>query len=523
MTTFTRISEEETPSINVDVNRRLSKIDSNIYGGFMEHMGRCIYGGIYDPGNPLSDSHGYRTDVLSALRELDIPVIRYPGGNFVATYHWQDGIGPRENRPARPELAWLGTETNEFGTDEFMHWLSVLSGGKEKRVEPYFALNFGTGTLDEALAWVEYCNGTKNTYYANLRRKNGHEEPYNIKYWALGNEMWGPWQVGQMTSSDYSKTASQWAKALKLLDPSLCLILCGETGHSSWDHEVLKDCIQYVDMHSIHIYTADKSHLPNVVAPLSAERAIETAAALIDIARIEKKIPPSVPRTTICFDEWNVWDPERAPGEQGAEELYTLSDALSVAVWLNVFVRQSKWVGMANIAQSVNVISPLMTTKDGVVRQATWWPLLLFSKHMRGWTVGVHVASGAYDGVTNPAWLQGVLEQGASWLDVSASINEEGVLSLVVVNINETKDFEVDLAGVGKEVEVYTVTGSDVKAVNAEGKEEVSVKEGKWDGEGKFKFPKHSMTMLRWKTGKKITEVTKGDGKRLDTRKMAWE
>jgi alpha-N-arabinofuranosidase len=169
-------------------------------------MGRCIYGGIYDPGNALSDSNGYRTDVLAALRELDIPVIRYPGGNFVATYHWEDGIGPRENRPGRPELAWLGTETNEFGksrltccgriatdgvlgTDEFMHWLSVLSEGREKRVEPYFALNFGTGTLQEALAWVEYCNGTKNTYDANLRRKNGHPEPYNVKYWALGNEV----------------------------------------------------------------------------------------------------------------------------------------------------------------------------------------------------------------------------------------------------------------------------------------------------------------------------------------------
>ncbi|KAL2071425.1 hypothetical protein VTL71DRAFT_12660 [Oculimacula yallundae] len=523
MTTFTRISEGETPSISIDVNRRLSKIDPNIYGGFMEHMGRCIYGGIYDPGNALSDEHGYRKDVLTALRELDIPVIRYPGGNFVATYHWQDGVGPRESRPSRPELAWLGVETNEFGTDEFMHWLGVLSEGREKRVEPYFALNFGTGTLDEALAWVEYCNGTKNTYYANLRRKNGHEEPYNIKYWALGNEMWGPWQVGQMTSADYAKTAAQWAKALKLLDPSLCLILCGETGVSSWDHEVLKECIQYVDMHSIHAYTASKDHIPNAIAPLSAERAIETAAALIEIARIEKKIPPSVPRTTICFDEWNVWDPVRAPGEEGGEEHYTLSDALGVAVWLNVFVRQSKWVGMANIAQSVNVISPLMTTKDGISKQTTWWPLLLFSKYMRGWTVGVHVSGGAYDGVTEPKWLQNVLDQGASWLDVSASVNEDGILSLAVVNVSETEDFETELTGAGKDVEVYTVTGKNVTVVNEGEKQEVGIQESKWDGQGKYKFPKHSFTLLRWDTGKKIADVKKGDGKRLDTRKMAWE
>ena len=276
-------------------------------------------------------------------------------------------------------------------------------------------------------------------------------------------------------------------------------------------------------MHSIHIYTSGKEHLSNVTAPLSAERAIETASALIDIARIEKNIPSSTPPTRICFDEWNVWDPSRAPGEQGAEELYTLSDALGVAVWLNVFVRQSKWVGMANIAQSVNVISPLMTSKNGVTKQATWWPLLLFSKYMRGWTVGVHVRAGAYDGATEPAWLQGVLEQGASWLDVSASVNEDGVVSLVVVNINETTDFEVDLVGVGKkEVEVFTVTGKDVKAVNVEGKEEVGVKESKWDGQGKYRFLKHSMTLLRWGTGKKITEVVKGEGLRLDTRKMAW-
>jgi alpha-N-arabinofuranosidase len=334
--------------------------------------------------------------------------------------------------------------------------------------------------------------------------------------------MWGPWQVGQMTAEDYAKTAAQWAKALRLLDPNLCLILCGETGHATWDYKVLKACIPYVDMHSIHIYTSGSTHLTNVTAPLSAERAIESAAALIDIARIENNIPSSVAKTKICFDEWNVWDPIRAPGEQGAEELYTLSDALAVGVWLNVFVRQSKYVGMANIAQSVNVISPLMTTKNGIVKQTTWWPLWLFSRYMRGWTVGVHVRAGAYDGVTEPAWLQGVLGEGASLLDVSACVDEEGVLSLVVVNISETEEFEVNLKGAGKEVDVYTVTGPNVKSVNSEGKEEVGVKESKWDGQGKFKFSKHSLTMLRWATGQKVTQVSKAEGERFDTRKLAW-
>jgi alpha-N-arabinofuranosidase len=194
MTTFTRSAAGEMPKISVHADRRISKINRNIYSGFTEHMGRCIYGGLYDPDNPnknLVDSNGFRKDVLEALRPLQIPVVRYPGGNFCATYHWLDGVGPRENRPARPELAWEGVETNQFGTDEFMTWCEALG------TEPYLCFNFGTGTLDEAIGWLEYCNSNRNTYHANLRRKNGHEKPYGVKYWALGNEMWGPWQIGE--------------------------------------------------------------------------------------------------------------------------------------------------------------------------------------------------------------------------------------------------------------------------------------------------------------------------------------
>lgn len=383
-----------------------------------------------------------------------------------------------------------------------MQWLAVLGEGKKKRVEPYMCLNMGTGTLDEALAWVEYCNGTKDTYYANLRRQNGHSEPYGVKYWALGNEIWGPWQVEQMSKEDYAKKAFQWAKALRLLDPSLCLILCGETGHSSWDHHVLKECVSQVDMHSIHIYTASPQHVLNVTAPLSAERAIQTAAALIDIARIEGGVGAGRAPTRICFDEWNVWDPERAPGDKGAEEKYTLSDALAVAVWLNVFVRQSRYVGMANIAQTVNVISPLMTTAEGVVRQTTWWPLELFSRYMRGWTVAAHVGCGSYAGETAPGWLQGVLEDGAPWLDVSAVVDEEGFVNVAVVNISDEKDLATTVKGASGKVEVHSVSGPGVKAVNVAGKEEVGVTRSEWDsssGGGSFVFPKHSLTLLRWK------------------------
>ncbi|KFH47433.1 alpha-L-arabinofuranosidase C-like protein [Hapsidospora chrysogenum ATCC 11550] len=508
MTTFTKISDDEVPSISIDSRLIISKIEDNVYGGFTEHMGRCIYGGLYDPGNPLSDENGFRKDVIEAMKELRVPVVRYPGGNFCATYRWLDGVGPRENRPARPELAWIGTETNEFGTDEFLKWCEVVG------TEPYLCLNFGTGTLDEALGWLEYCNSDRNTYYANMRRRNGREKPYNVKYWALGNEVWGPWQVAQTTKEAYAHKAYQWAKALKLLDPSIQLILCGETGHSSWDAHVLKECVRFdlhglggsttaslIDMHSIHIYTASKDHVKNVTAPRSAERAIQITAGLIDLARIENKVPPSVRRQKICFDEWNVWDPARAPGEQGAEEKYTLSDALAVGVWLNVFIRQAQHVGMANIAQSVNVISPLMTIADGLVKQTTWWPLLLYSKYMRGSSVHVGLRASEYEGDTHPAWIRGAVE--TPWLDVSAALDGEGWLNVAVVNIHEEKDFETEIragSGVaGGEVQVFTVDGDSVAVVNTDGAQKVGIQESLWDGKGLFKFRKHSLTLLRWK------------------------
>lgn len=342
-------------------------------------------------------------------------------------------------------------------------------------------------------------------------------KPFNadsvqVKYWALGNEMWGPWQVGQMTKEAYADKAYQWAKAMKLLDPSVILILCGETGYSTWDSYVLKECVKWdthtlggsttaslIDMHSIHIYTASNDHLKNATAPRSAERAIEITGGLIDLVRIENKVPYTVPAPTICFDEWNVWDPVRAPGDIGAEEKYTLSDALAVGVWLNVFIRQAKYIGMANIAQSVNVISPLMTTKEGILKQTTWWPLLLFSKYMRGWTVAVNVRCGEYEGETEPSWIRGTIE--TPWLDVSATINEEGIVSMAVVNVSDSKDFSTKLEGVSSDsVTVYTVTGDHPMVANTNGnEEEVVIKETKWDSKGEFTFPKHSVTMLRWK------------------------
>lgn len=274
---------------------------------------------------------------------------------------------------------------------------------------------------------------------------------------------------------------------------------------------MLKECVKWdvhglsgdktkslIDMHSIHVYTADKEHLPNATAPRGAERAIQMAQSLIDLARIENKVPHTVPRQTICFDEWNVWDPVRAPGEQGAEEKYTLSDALAVSVFLNAFIRQAGAMGMANIAQSINVISPLMTTKDGITKQTTWWPLLLFSKYMRGHTIALNVRSPEYTGRTNPEWIRGTIE--TPFLDCSATIGEDGYVTLAVANLSEEKDYTVKLSGIGKgDVDVYSVDGDNLDVVNTESEQRVGIKESKWEGGDEFVFKKHSLTLLRWK------------------------
>jgi alpha-N-arabinofuranosidase len=444
------------PSIHIDPARRINRVDPRIYSGFTEHMGRCIYGGIYDPENEngLADPKtGLRKDVLEVLKGLKVPMVRYPGGNFVSSYRWQDGIGPQHLRPRRPELAWLTEESNQFGTDEFMTFCNELGA------EPYICLNMGTGTMEDALAWLEYCNSSANTYYANLRRQNGHEEPYNVKYWSLGNEVWGPWQVGQMEANDYAKKAYQWAKAMKLLDPTIKLISCGETGYADWDRVVLRKLAPLVDYHSIHIYTVSEGkHEVNVNGPAAAEKAICITKSLIDLAKIEHGLDKDI---TVCFDEWNVWDPVRAPGEKGAEEHYDLSDALAVSSWLTTFVRNSHIVRIACIAQSVNVISPLITSPSGLFKQTTFYPLHLFSTLMRdGCSLDVWVdreeAENYYEGKTVPEWV-GKLEKWeqnrdkkTGWLDIAAVFvrgeNErEGEIRLSIVNRHPTQAYTIPI------------------------------------------------------------------------------
>jgi alpha-N-arabinofuranosidase len=254
-------------TIKLDLDRRLGTVDRRILSGFAEHLGRCIYGGIYDEGSALADEHGFRADVVEAVRALRPPTLRWPGGNFVSGYHWTDGIGPRDSRPRRLELAWHSEESNRFGTDEFLRFCRVVGA------EPYLCVNMGTGSMDEAQAWVEYCNGTSKTEWAERRRQNGHDDPYGVRYWGLGNEMYGPWQIGALSAEDYVKRAREFGNVMSWTDPSVELVACGENGLSDWDRVVVEGLADQVRWHSIHIYTGSDDYWTNVLSPHQAERA----------------------------------------------------------------------------------------------------------------------------------------------------------------------------------------------------------------------------------------------------------
>jgi alpha-L-arabinofuranosidase len=372
--------------IAIDTARELGQLDRNVFGGFIEHLGRCVYGGLYDEGSPLADASGFRTDVSGLLRELRMGVLRWPGGNFASNYHWTDGVGPKEGRPRRTELAWGGEESNRFGTDEFLAYCRYLG------TDPYLCLNMGTGTLEEALSWIEYCNGAGNTSWAARRRDNGHPEPYQVRYWALGNEMYGKWQVGSMSAEEYVATATRWARAIRRLDPDAVLVSCGNNGWSDWDVTVINGLAQHVDLHSVHLYTGCDEYWPNVLAPHQAERAIRGAGALIDRVAYVKKIaqPPR-----IAYDEWNVWFRTR---DSALEERYNFSDALAVGTYLNVFVRHCDRVAMANLAQMVNVIAPIVTTPQAAVTQPIYYPVLLHARAALEAAVDCHVTGPTVEG-----------------------------------------------------------------------------------------------------------------------------
>ena len=371
----------------------IAPLDRRVFGTFVEHMGRCVYGGIYEPGHPTADANGFRQDVLALTRELGVTIVRYPGGNFLSGYDWEDGVGPREQRARRLDLAWGSTETNEFGTNEFITWCRAVG------VEPMLAVNLGTRGPDEARRLIEYCNHPGGTRYSDLRREHGFEEPHDVKFWCLGNEMDGPWQICQKTATEYGRVAQETAKVMRWVDPALQLTACGSSNHAMptyghWEQEVLERCFEQVDFVSLHQYFRnDANDIHSYFAVIEdLDLFIKEVAAIADAVAAKRR---SSKRIMLSLDEWNVWykahTPEdlRKPGWPQAprliEEVYNFEDALIVGGTLITLMNNADRVKVACLAQLVNVIGAIMTETGGLAwRQTIFHPFAQAARFAHG-------------------------------------------------------------------------------------------------------------------------------------------
>jgi alpha-N-arabinofuranosidase len=460
---------------DIDSRRALPALDRNIFGSFLEHLGRAIYEGIYDPNSKFADANGFRKDVLEEIQKLQVPIVRYPGGNFVSGYHWLDGVGPKQDRPKVLDKAWNSLETNQFGTNEFLLWCKTVG------TQPLLGLNLGTGTPESAAALAEYCNVEKGTKWSDLRRKHGIADPHKVTHWCLGNEMDGPWQIGHMSAVEYGEKAADAARQMRYVDPdpSLKLIACGSSGptmptYLEWDREVLERCYDYVDAISLHRYFDNTSETGGDSAKflalnLSMERQIAEVAAVCDYVQGRKRSPK---RLWLSFDEWNVWyrarsgpamDGDRKEAPHLLEEVYNLEDALLVGGLINSLLRNSNRVRVACLAQLVNVIAPIMTNSTGLYRQTIYYPYNWALQYARGAALDVLVEPGPSYEV--PGYGQ------VPYLDVAGTINpDDGTVSLFVLNRDLSKSHQLELNWEAKAgsrlLTSYVLTGSDLKAVN---------------------------------------------------------
>jgi alpha-N-arabinofuranosidase len=462
--------------VYVDTRRTISPIDPNLFGSFLEHLGRAIYEGIYDPKSKLADSNSFRKDVADEIRKLGVPIIRYPGGNFVSGYNWLDGVGPKQDRPVVLDKAWNSLNSNQFGTNEFMTWCKMVG------TTPLMGLNLGTGTAEQAAALVEYCNIEKGTSWSNLRRKHGIAEPYRVQNWCLGNEMDGPWQIGHMTATEYGLKAQDAARQMRYVDSSLKLIACGSSGpfmptYLEWDREVLEQCYDYVDGLSLHRYfdnadTTAGDSSAFLAMNLTMDRQIAESLAVCDMVRGHKRSPKKL---WLSFDEWNVWyrerhgdavDGKKTEAPHLLEEIYNFEDALLVGGLVNTLIRNSDRVKIACLAQLVNVIAPIMTNSDGLFRQTIFYPYAWGIQYGRGEALNVLVESSSYD----VKKVKG-LEQ-APHIDVAGTRNpSDGSISLFILNRDLTKSHDVEVMwedqAPSKVLNASVLTGDDLKAVNS--------------------------------------------------------
>ncbi len=480
-------------------------IDRRIYGSFIEHLGRAVYGGIYEPSHCTADDLGFRTDVLNLVKKIGVPIVRYPGGNFVSGYNWEDGTGDKSKRPRRMELAWSSTETNEVGIDEFQAW------AKRADAEIMMAVNLGTRGADDARNCVEYCNSETDTYYANMRRKNGFDKPFGIKVWCLGNEMDASWQIGHKTAEEYGRLATETAKVMKWVDPSIELAICGSSGawmmtFGEWELTVLDHAYDYVDYISLHQYYGNYEGDTEKFLSFSEEmdQYIKSAAAICDAVKAKKKSKKTV---NLSFDEWNVWlikENESKRGEKWEvaphllEQEYTFEDALLVGCMLMTLQNNCDRVKMACLAQLVNVIAPIMTENGGKAwLQTIFYPYMYASLYGNGEALRTVVEGDTYATGAIPS---------VPYLASSVIYNKESEEIVVyAVNRSLTEDMELALSLEGFEnpklIEHIELYSEDLKATNGKEKESVSPRAVAESGEACVCLKKHSWNMLRYKVG----------------------
>ncbi|MGA8272263.1 MAG: alpha-N-arabinofuranosidase [Candidatus Sulfotelmatobacter sp.] len=496
--------------VYVDTRRTIAPLDRNLFGSFLEHLGRAIYEGIYDPGSKLSDANGFRKDVLDEIRQLGVPIIRYPGGNFVSGYNWLDGVGPKQNRPVTLDKAWDTLESNQFGTNEFMAWCKAAG------TEPLMGLNLGTGSAEEAAALVEYCNVEKGTKWSELRRQHGIQDPYKVQHWCLGNEMDGPWQIGHMSATEYGLKAQDAARQMRDVDSSLKLIACGSSGpfmpsYLEWDREVLEQCYDYVDGLSLHRYFGNNERDSGgdtskyLALNLSMERQITETLAVCDMVRGHKRSPKKL---WLSFDEWNVWyrttrgdavDGHRQEAPHLLEEVYNLEDALLVGGLVNSLLRNADRVKLACLAQLVNVIAPIMTDANGLFQQTIYYPYSWALQFARGAVLNLLVESSTYE-------VSGLND--VAHVDVAGALDRsDGKLSLFILNRDLNNSHEVEVvwedAAPARWVSASLLTGDDLKASNSfAAPKRVAPQTFKVPGASgdrtRFEVPAHSYSVIQW-------------------------
>ncbi len=454
----------------VDKNFILGAVDKRIYGSFIEHLGRAVYEGIYQPESPFADEQGVRKDVISLIKQLNVPIVRYPGGNFVSGYHWEDGVGDKSTRPVRTDLAWKTLETNQFGLNEFMEWT------KKADTEAMMAVNLGTRGPEDAKNLVEYCNHPGGALYSDMRKQHGYNTPHDIKVWCLGNEMDGPWQMGHKTAKEYGRIAAEAGRIMKMVDSSIELVACGSSNYGMetfgyWEDAVLEECYEQIDYLSLHQYYGNEENnasefLANTVA---MDQFICSVISICDSVRARKKKQKYI---NLSFDEWNVWyhsheqDKKIAPWSVAPhllEDVYNFEDALLVAGIMITMLRHADRIKMACLAQLVNVIAPIMTSDTGAWKQTIYYPFELISNYGRGSVLNTLVECSVYESQYGDA----------PFLDCVLVWNEEKE-NIVLFAVNKSLDEDMKITCDLRQFEGYTIkkhivlTHSDLKAENTE-------------------------------------------------------